>query len=126
MNAKDEEIPSVVQRADDAYEAIRSINHETMWAKLPAPTVYSVLGNLKGVGHGLPQALGQLAQGLGRSLDEYDVYDVYEDDGRDPVQSVATATDHLRRAAELAAQLGVELEYAQTAISRHGYRVGES
>ena len=84
-----------------------------------APTVYTILGNLKGVGHLLPQACTQLAASLGRSLNEYDVY---EDDDRDPVASVATATDHLTKAAHLAAELGAELEKAQSAISRQGYR----
>ena len=108
----------MVQHADDAYEAIRAINHLTRGA-VPAPTVYDVLGNLKGVGHLLPQALTQLASGLALSLNEYDVY---EDDGGVPVQAIATATDHLTRAAELAAQLGVELEQAQSAINGQGYR----
>ena len=119
----DEETPPVVQHADDAYEAIRAINHLTLGGSTPAPLVYSILGNLKGVGHMLPQALTQLAAGLSRSLV---THDVYEDDGRDPVQSVATATDHLTRAAELAAQIGVELERAQSAISGQGYRQPEA
>jgi hypothetical protein len=105
--------------ADEAYEAIRAINHRTMWARLPAPVVYSILGSLKGVGYLLPQALNQLASGLGRSLDEYLVY---EDDDRDPVQSVATAADHLSRAVQLAAALGAALELAQRAIAHQGYR----
>lgn len=115
----DDETPQVVREADDAYEAIRAINHLTITAVYPAPTVYSVLGNLKGFGHLLPQAFTQLAQSLGRSLDKFDVY---EDDGRDPVQSVATATDHLTKAAQLAAAMGAELEKAQSAISRQGHR----
>jgi len=109
----------VVQLADDAYQAIRAINHITLGAKAPAPLVYDVLGSLKNVGHLLPQALTQLSSGLGRSLDEYDVF---EDDGGDPIQSVATAADHLTRAGQLAAQLGEELELAQSAIARQGYR----
>ncbi|WP_420181339.1 hypothetical protein [Paenarthrobacter sp. TA1.8] len=115
----EDETPAVVQEADDAYEAIRAINHLTITQIHAAPTVYSVLGNLKGLGHMLPQACTQLARSLGRSLDKYDVY---EDDGGDPVKSVATATDHLTRAAELAAELGAELEKAQSAISRQGYK----
>ncbi|ERI35388.2 hypothetical protein M707_21915 [Arthrobacter sp. AK-YN10] len=108
-----------MEEADAVYEALRAINHLTITQVHAAPTVYRVLGNLKGVGHMLPQACTQLAKSLGRSLDEYDVY---EDDGRDPVQSVATATDHLTKAAELAAALGAELEKAQSAISRQGHR----
>ena len=125
----DESTPEVVQCADDAYEAIRSINHLTIstrsgppvrcgaFRRLPAPLVYQVLGNFKGVGN--MQALNQLAAGLGKSLD---THVVYEDDGRGPVQSIAPVTDHLTRAAELAEQLGTELANAQSAISRQGYR----
>ena len=105
--------------AEQAYEALRALNHDTLNARLPAPVVYDVLGNLKGIGHLLPQALNQLASGLGRSLDEYDVR---EDDGGDPVQNIAAATDHLTRAAHLADQLGEELEKAQTVLSGQGYR----
>ena len=47
-----------------AYEAIRAINHLTSHGPIPAPTVYRILGELKGVGHLLPQALGQIARGL--------------------------------------------------------------
>ncbi|MHA7174832.1 hypothetical protein ACX80B_17390 [Arthrobacter monumenti] len=115
----DDETPAVVQRADDAYEAVRAINHLTINARsLPAPLVYSILGNLKMLGHSLPQTCTQIASGLGRSLE---THDVYEDEGGDPVQSIATATDHLTRAAQLAAQLGEELAQAQSAINRQGY-----
>ncbi len=114
----DQQRPEVVEQAEWAYEAIRRINHIT-GGPLPAPRVYRVLGNLKMVGHSLPQALRQLGAGLLASLDHYDVY---EDDGRDPAASVATAQDHLQRAAELAAQVGRHLEHAQSAISGQGYR----
>lgn len=122
MTVHDDETPEVIQRADDAYEAIRAINHLTINARsLPAPLVYSVLGNLKALG--LEQACQQLASGLGKSLD---THDVYEDDGGDPVQSIATATDHLTRAAALAAQLGEELAQAQNAINRQGYKEAQA
>lgn len=45
---------------------------------------------------------------------------MYDDKG-DPAQSVATAADHLTRAAELATQVGVELERAQSAINSQGF-----
>lgn len=113
-----DEKPTVVEEADAIYESVRAICHSN--TTHPAPTVYRVLGNLKGAtGPMLAQALRQIAAGLGRSLNEYDVY---EDDGRDPVQSVATATDHLTRAAQLADELGEELSKAQNAIARQGYR----
>ena len=118
MNAPDE-TPAVVQHADDAYEAIRAINHLT-YQSIPAPLAYAILGNLKNVGHLLPQALTQIGSGLQRSLDEYDVY---EDDGADPAESVALAVEYLTAAGERAAEVGRLLEAAQTAINRQGYHV---
>jgi hypothetical protein len=117
---QDEE-PQVVQHADAAYEAIRAINHLT-YTTYPAPVVYRTLGNLKGVGHLLPQALQQLGAGLTRSLSELDVY---EDDGSDPAESVTRARAYLEEAAVLAGQVGELLEKAQGAINRQGYRTDE-
>lgn len=101
-----------------AQKSIRSINHLTLAGAIPAPTVYEVLGELKGVGHLLPQTLTQLARGLEKSLTEIDVYD----HAGDPVHSVATANYHLLAAAEHARQLGALLDVAQAAISQQGYR----
>lgn len=113
-----DESPAVVQEADAIYESVRAICH--MSYTHPAPTVYKVLGNLKGAaGPMLAQALTQLAAGLERSLSEFDVYE-YED--KDPAQSVATAAHHMRAAAALAEQLGAHLADAQVAINGQGYR----
>ena len=70
-----------------AYEAIRAINHLTGHGPIPAPTVYRILGDLKGVGHLLPQALEQLCRGLQASLAAFDVHD----HRRDPAESVTDA-----------------------------------
>lgn len=113
-----EETPAVVEEADAIYESIRAICHQSQ--AHPAPTVYRVLGNLKGAtGHMLAQALQQLASGLERSLTEYDVY---EDDAADPADSVVAAAEHMRAAANLAARLGYHLTEAQNAIAGQGYR----
>lgn len=113
-----DDTPAVVQEADAIYDSVRAICHDSRTH--PAPTVYRVLGNLKGAtGPMLAQALNQLAAGLERSLTEYDVY---EDDGSDPAQSVAAAAQHMRLAAHLATELGDHLSEAQNAISRQGYR----
>lgn len=113
-----EETSAVVQEADAIYESVRAICHDS--GTHPAPTVHRVLGNLKGAtGPMLAQALNQLADGLERSLTEYDVY---EDDGRDPVESVAAAAGHMRLAAHLGAELGEHLSEAQNAIARQGHR----
>lgn len=105
-----------------AYEAIRSINHLTSGSEcVPAPTLYEVLGNLKMVGHLLPQAFEQLGAGLERSLAELDVYD-----GRgDPAASVATAQELLTTAARAAGGVGALLELAQSAIAEQGYHTTE-
>ena len=100
-----------------AYEAIRAINHLTSHGPIPAPTAYRILGDLKGVGHLLPQALEQLCRGLQASLQAFDVYD----HRRDPAASVSDAIALLARAARKASDLGQLLEDAQAAISEQGY-----
>jgi len=112
----------IVIDAEAAYEAVRSINHRTIWLSdgLPAPAVYWVLAELKSaLGNGARQALEQLGRGLAQSLDHYEVY---EDDGRDPAASVEAAGAALRAAADLAGQIGVLLDAAQVAIAGQGYR----
>jgi hypothetical protein len=113
----DEHTPPVVAHAETAYEAIRAINH-LPFRSVPAPLLYDVLGNLKGVGHLLPQALTQLGKGLAASLSAYDVYDGA---GKDPAASVARARAYLAEAAARAADLGLLLEAAQGAINEQGY-----
>ncbi|TDE88171.1 hypothetical protein EXU48_23920 [Occultella glacieicola] len=110
----------VTQLADQAYEAIRGLNHATITTAYPAPTVYNVLGNLSHAGgHGLQQALTQIAGGLRRSLEEYDVH---QDDGSDPAIAVEEAAQHLQQASELAREVGRLIDQAQAAISRQSYR----
>ena len=58
-----------------ARESIRAINHLTDHGPIPAPTLYRMLGELKGVGHLLPQALAQMARGLQKSLELYQYID---------------------------------------------------
>jgi hypothetical protein len=104
-----------------AYQCVRSINHLTSRGHpVPAPLLYEILGNLKGVGHLLPQALDQLGAGLGRSLEEIDVDD---EPGREPVVSVAQARELMAAAARAAGELGESLEQAQAALATQGYRL---
>lgn len=100
-----------------AHEAIRAINHLTSHGPIPAPTAYRILGDLKGLGHLLPQALEQLCRGLQASLEAFDVHD----HRCDPGASVSDAIALLARAARKAADLGHLLEDAQAAISEQGY-----
>ena len=104
-----------------AFEAIRAINHLTGHGPIPAPTAYRILGDLKGVGHLLPQALEQLCRGLQASLAAFDVHD----HRRDPAESVTDAVALLARASRKAADLGQLLEDAQAAICDQGYRTHE-
>lgn len=103
------------------YESLRAINHLTDHGPIPAPTVYRVLGELKGIGHLLPHGCAQLARGLEESLDVLDVYD----HRRDPAVSVAEAVLLLNQALRTATELGSLLEAAQSAIAEQGYRTGD-
>src|SRR6266508_4400835 len=94
----------LVHHADNAYEAIRALNHRTRGA-MPAPLVYDLLGNLNNLGYGLNQLLGQISDGLIRSLTEYDVYDR----NRHPAESVAIANKAMGRAARHAHEIGEQL-----------------
>lgn len=121
MSMDEDQTPEAVQEADNVYDSLRAMAHLTR-ATHPAPEVYKILGNLKNLGSLLPQISTQLAQGLVKSLQEYDVTE-YED--KDPAASVAQAGEHLARAAKLAAQMGEELAQAQNAINGQGYRTAE-
>jgi hypothetical protein len=107
---------ALIQHADDAYEAIRRLNHGT-YRSIPASLAYDLLGNLNLVGYGLEQLLGQISAGLSESLTEYDVYDR----NRDPAESVALANQAMREAAHHAHELGELLSAAQLAINLQGY-----
>lgn len=116
--------PLIVREADDVYESVRAINHATIDAhSIPAPVVYDFLGNIKtAAGHGISQALGQVATGLLRSLDTHDVYD----DNGDPAENAAAAAALMHEAADLATQIGTLLEEAQSRISRQGYNAPDA
>jgi hypothetical protein len=116
MNAHQGDADDLVQYADDAYEAIRALNHRT-WRAIPAPLAYGLLGNLNNLGYGLEQLFLQLSHGLARSLTEYDVYD----HNRDPAESVRVANKAMWTAARYAHEIGVLLSTAQTAINQQGY-----
>lgn len=103
------------------YESLRAINLLTNHGPIPAPTLYRVLGELKGIGHLLPQACAQLARGLEESLHVLDVYD----HRRDPAASVTEAVLLLNQALRVATELGSLLEDAQSAIAEQGYRTDD-
>lgn len=110
--------------ADIAHEAVRAMNHITSSPGdegIPAPVVYSALGNLASVAQMLPQLFRQLANGLETSLEHFDVYD----DKGDPRLSALTAGTHLQNAVTHAQRMAEELGSAQTAINSQGYNLPE-
>lgn len=112
---------TLAQHADAAYEQVRRIAALTVFEPpLTAPDVYPVLGSLVLLGHSLQQALGQLAAGLERSPEFYDLRE--DDPGRDPAESIRVAGDWLTSAAEHAATVGHALGKAQAAIAGQGWR----
>jgi hypothetical protein len=119
MNA--EQIDAMIQSGNDAYEAIRTLNHATITTTVPAPVAYALLGSLSQLGHAVAQLAGQLSTGLGRSLSEFDVYD----DARDPAQSVAMAAAALKETARHARRSGECAAAAQAAITWQGFRLEE-
>lgn len=105
--------------ADLAHEAVRAMNHLTIFVDegIPAPVVYSVLGNVAGLAGMLPQLCTQLANGLAKSLDHFDVYDTKQE----PAITAQEAGELLGTAAALAAQLADALNAAQSAVNSQGY-----
>ena len=103
------------------HESLRAINHLTSHGPIPAPTLYRVLGELKGIGHLLPQACAQLARGLKESLHSLDVYDHRREPGESVIEAVLLLNLALRKATEL----GELLEAAQAAIAEQGYRTSD-
>lgn len=111
------------EKADEAYEAIRMLNHQTIMGSIPGPHLYVLLGNLKFAGgHALASLLDNCSRGLVASLG---THDVYEDDGSDPAPRVGAAAVLLTEAANHARRIGELLEKAQLTVSGQGYRDGE-
>ena len=104
------------------HESLRALNHLTSHGSIPAPTLYRILGELKGIGYLLPQACAQLTRGLEESLSVLDVYD----HRGDPAESVTEAVLILSQALRTATELGSLLEAAQAAISEQGYRTDDA
>ncbi|TCO45539.1 hypothetical protein EV646_108162 [Kribbella antiqua] len=110
---------AMIKSANDAYEAIRTLNHATLTATVPAPVAYALLGSLRQLEHAVARLATQLSSGLRRSLTEYDVYD----DTRDPAQSVAMAAAALAETATHADRTAECAAAAQLAITWQGFRL---
>jgi len=123
LDPRREQHEMIARNADFAYYSIRAINHDTITRHpIPAPVVYEVLGSLKQLGYALDQALGQIAVGLAASLEAPGLYEVYEADGSDPHESVASARAALNIACGAAADAATAIEHAQSLLTWQGYR----
>lgn len=99
--------------ANDAYEAIRTLNHITQGQKIPAPVIYTMLDDLAGTCAGLQQLLDQLTYGLKRSVDE----DNLTDDKGAPRDTLVKASVQFSEAGWAAARAGRALRDAHVTIN---------
>lgn len=106
--------------AEIAHEAVRAMNHITSGGGgegIPAPVAYTVIGSLSGMAEMLPQLFRQLANGVERSLQHFDVYDHRQD----PRISAIEAGTHLENAVAHAQRMAEELGKAQSVLRDQGY-----
>lgn len=87
---------------------------------VPAPELYEILGNLEGAGgYLLAELLGRLADGIQKSVAEYEVY---EDDVGNPGGRAKLTAMLLREAAAHAKHICLCLEAAHSEIAGQGHR----
>lgn len=102
--------------ADEMHE----LSVAVLGRAVPAPELYEVLGNVKlAAGSLLAELLGRLADGIERSIDEFEVYEAR---GGSPVTNAAAAASLLQGAAAHADRVLRLLDEAQTAICWQGHR----
>lgn len=106
----------LAKRAEDAYEAIRYLNHVTQGAKINAPTIYTMLDDLASTCTGMQQLLDQLGAALKRSVEEDDVYDLKGD----PRQTLIKASIQFSAAGWAAAAAGKSIRDAHVTINSQG------
>lgn len=109
--------------AEEAAEALRSLNHLTLAAPSPGVPgwgdvgdIYRVLGELRVLADRLPQACDQLAMGLQRLGDRAEWR---TDDGtsQHPDEVVATAVEGLQVASCIAEDIGGSLQQAHCSVA---------
>lgn len=107
------------QLASELYDGMHDLGVAVLGRAVPAPELYGILGNIKSAGgYYLGELLERLADGIERSVDEYEVY---EDDGGDPVLRAALAASLIQGAAAHATRVAQCLEAAQSAIAAQGH-----
>jgi hypothetical protein len=110
------------QLADDAAEAIRSLNHATLGPGLDweyPSNAYDVVGSLERLAAMLPQALDQIARHIERLAA---TERIRSDKGGDGSEEVHTALRALEFANVDAGQLASRLAMVHSALSPLAYR----
>ena len=91
--------PDPAKTAREAAEAIRQLNHDTLNAKeMTAPEIHDTVRALVGLVDRLPQTFEQLAGHLSK---QHDAGQTRMEDGRDPMEPVASIHMRLSQAAAL-------------------------
>lgn len=110
---------TTTQLGNELYDGMHDLSVAVLGRSVPAPELYGILGNLKFAGgYYLAELLGRLADGIEKSIDEYDVYEV---GGGNPASRAALAASLMEGAATHAAKIGEYLEAAHSAIAGQGH-----
>lgn len=113
----------LANQVSTAYQAVQTIEATTRnfgQVPLPAPMVYDLLADLKSIGYVLGHALTRIAADLNAS---HRAYDLFNDDGTDPTDTLDNAADLFAAATVHAHGIGRALEDAQAELSTQGYRI---
>lgn len=112
---------AVVRHAAAAAAAVRAVNHLTIVPASgygEAADVYSVLGNVRDLAHGLGQALGQAARWIAQAEADGRLLDVEQPDPAGTRRTAVEAVTTLANAAGYAASLGSDVAAAHSAVGR--------
>ena len=111
--------PPIVRHADDALAAMRALTCVTSSGAIPPPVVGHVLHRLALHAGSLDLVLVQLGVGL---VDSLSAYEVFEDDGAEPLTNITRGAMLIADAAERASLLSTDLLGARAAIENQGFR----
>jgi hypothetical protein len=107
-------VTGIIDQADDAAEAIRSLNHQTRDGLAAPAEVYAVIGGLSTMTARLPQLLQQLSRYL---IAEQTAGCIRHDTEPDPTAAVKAALAALNDASARAESLRSALDAAHQATS---------
>ena len=122
--AQHDEINDAANAAADAAQQLARLANGNRAGTMPAPTAYTVLGNLKVLLAHLNEVIDFLPRGLSSSLHEESIQitdSAPSGEPREPDASVSIATDALRVVYEALQRAGTYAELGQQAITGQGY-----